>query len=147
MACDMTTGAEEEFRAEVERMRGQLAGGDPAFGLRAVKHYILRGHEVVLADLAEWAVWMERRRWPASRVAETTLDTGPPGWTATRVSTIFLGVDHNFGFDSDARPVLFETMTFGGPLPLEQERCCTWDEAEAQHARKVERVKNLLRLL
>jgi hypothetical protein len=56
------------------------------------------------------------------------------------VSTVFLGIDHRYG--PDGPPVLFETMVFGGPLDQEQERCCTWDEAEMMHARMVERVRN-----
>jgi hypothetical protein len=47
------------------------------------------------------------------------------------VSTIFLGMDHNWG---GGRPLLFETMAFWGACgACEQERCSTWLEAEAQH--------------
>jgi hypothetical protein len=49
------------------------------------------------------------------------------------VSTVFLGLDHSWGFGP---PMLFETMAFwqeeGG---RQQERCSTWAEAEEQHAR------------
>lgn len=55
------------------------------------------------------------------------------------VSTVFLGLDHNFG--GKGPPVLFETMVFGGPLDEEQERYCTREEALAGHAAMVERVK------
>jgi len=37
--------------------------------------------------------------------------------------------------------VLFETMVFGGKLDQEQERYCTYDEAEAGHKTMVERVR------
>ena len=37
--------------------------------------------------------------------------------------------------------MLFETMVFGGSLDQEQDRCTTWDEAEAMHKAVVERVK------
>lgn len=47
------------------------------------------------------------------------------------VSTVFLGIDHGFGFSE--RPVLFETMVFGGLFDQEQWRYCTWDEAAAGH--------------
>jgi hypothetical protein len=47
-----------------------------------------------------------------------------------RVSTVFLGLDHNLYGD---RPELFETMIFGGPHDEEQWRYATWDEAEAGH--------------
>ena len=56
-------------------------------------------------------------------VARTTVDD-------VLVSTIFLGIDHNFG---DGPPLLFETMIFGGTEDSYQERCSTWEEAEEQH--------------
>jgi hypothetical protein len=55
---------------------------------------------------------------------------------------VFLGLDHGFGpIFADGQPeeraVLFETMVFimvGTEKTLQvQERCSTWDEAEAQH--------------
>ena len=63
-----------------------------------------------------------------------------------RVSTVFLGIDHQFG---DGPPLLFETMVFpknenakmGLWHDLDQERYSTWDEAEAGHARMVERAR------
>ena len=50
------------------------------------------------------------------------------------VSTVFLSMDHGFG---KGRPVLYETMIFGGPRDQYQERYCTRAEAEAGHARTV----------
>jgi hypothetical protein len=58
----------------------------------------------------------------------------------SRISTVFLGLDHRF--DEKGPPILFETMVFGGPLDQEQERCCTWDDAEMMHTMMVERVRN-----
>ncbi len=73
-----------------------------------------------------------------------------------RISTVFLGLDHRFG--GEGPPLVFETMVFE-KLPLwkswllylfprlswhyywsqwsdiECERCSTWAEAEAQHAK------------
>lgn len=50
------------------------------------------------------------------------------------VSTIFLGIDHGFGFlDDAAPPILFETMVFGGPRDQEQWRYATWNEAKEGH--------------
>jgi hypothetical protein len=57
----------------------------------------------------------------------------------SRVSTVFLGLDHRFG---EGKPLLFETMVFGGDGDGAQDRCTTWEEAEAMHARMVDRVKN-----
>lgn len=50
-----------------------------------------------------------------------------------RVSTVFLGLDHNF-FDSGP-PILFETMCFKGhnASEFDQRRYATWDEAVAGH--------------
>lgn len=56
-----------------------------------------------------------------------------------RVSTVFLGLDHNMRASGD--PVLFETMIFGGPLDQEQWRYCTYDEAERGHAEAVTQAK------
>ncbi len=50
------------------------------------------------------------------------------------VSTVFLGLDHRFL--GEGPPILFETMAFGRDgSTIAQQRCCTWDEAMAQHAR------------
>lgn len=51
------------------------------------------------------------------------------------VSTVFLGLDHKFG---DGPPMLFETMIFGGEHDQYQERCSTWEEAEAMHKQACE---------
>jgi hypothetical protein len=49
------------------------------------------------------------------------------------VSTVFLGINHNFGFGKDTRPILFETMVFGGKMDDYQYRYYTYDEALAGH--------------
>jgi len=54
------------------------------------------------------------------------------------VSTVFLGVDHNFG---GGPPLLFETMVFRGSLDECQWRYSTWEEAEAGHAAVVAAVE------
>ena len=54
------------------------------------------------------------------------------------VSTVFLGIDHNFS--NQGKPILFETMVFGGEFDGEQERYCTWEEAEKGHKEMVEKV-------
>ncbi len=51
------------------------------------------------------------------------------------VSTVWLGLDHNWG---EGRPLIFETMVFGGPNDQDQYRYSTEAEALAGH---VERVK------
>jgi hypothetical protein len=95
------------------------------------EHYILNGHEPVPVDLMTWARWLEenrdQKRVAIDKVGETT------------VSTVFLGLDHSFG---DGPPLLFETMTFEGPISDECERYTTWDEAVAGHAVMCERVRS-----
>jgi hypothetical protein len=48
-----------------------------------------------------------------------------------RVSTVFLGMDHNS--DHDGPPLLFETMIVGGLLDQFRMRCTTYEEAEVMH--------------
>ena len=94
-------------------------------------HYALVGQTPVpVDDVIEWARWFET----ADRVVrqERFLDLAT-------VSTVFLGLDHAFG--RCRAPVLFETMVFwqdeGG---YEQDRCCTWLEAEEMHRRMAREV-------
>lgn len=84
--------------------------------------YILDGHTPVECDdVLTWGRWFET----ADRhVAQEERD-------GVRVSTVFLGLDHRFG--GDGPPILFETMIFGGPHDEDQNRYCTWEEAEAGH--------------
>lgn len=50
-----------------------------------------------------------------------------------RVSTIFLGLDNSF---LGGPPMIFETATFDhGGRTVDMERCSTYDEAEAMHAK------------
>ena len=88
-------------------------------------NYILDGHNAVRCDnLLEWAKSFETtdRRVALDHVGEV------------EVSTVFLGLDHNF-FVGD--PILFETMIFGGEHDQDQWRHKTWDEAEAFHKQLV----------
>lgn len=92
--------------------------------------YILDGKRAVECHyLMAWAKWFETGD---RRVADETIGDA-------RVSTVFLSLDHSYG---EGPPMLFETMVFGGPLDQEQDRCTTWDEAEAMHAAMVARVKD-----
>ena len=81
-------------------------------------------------DLAAWAKWFET----AYRIVKQQ-QIG-----ASKVSTVFLGLDHNFA--PSGPPILWETMIFGGPLDQEQDRCSgTREQAEAMHERMCDRVK------
>ncbi len=84
------------------------------------------------ADLMEWG-----RRFGMSqrRVAFTGIE-------CLTISTVFLGINHQFF--PGAPPLLFETMIFGDGSDEYQERCSTWEEAEAMHERAVAHAKELL---
>lgn len=51
------------------------------------------------------------------------------------VSTVFLAVDHNFSFNDNSNPILFETMVFGGKCDGKQERYATLGEAKYGHTK------------
>ena len=91
-------------------------------------YYVLRGRRVVPVDGPE-----AFERWDCGgnrRVGDDRVGD-------VRVSTVFLGRDHQFGYGP---PLLFETMVFGGEHDDLQERYSTWDEAEAGHRRVCEMV-------
>lgn len=94
-------------------------------------NYILDGKNPVKCDdLIEWAMWFEKAN---RHVSVTNLPDD------VRVSTVFLGLDHSFGFGS-GKPILFETMIFGGEQDGFCERYETWDEAEVGHQKAIELV-------
>jgi hypothetical protein len=91
--------------------------------------YILVGHRAVPCPwLMKWARWMES----ADRHVRDSFQGD------VRVSTVFLGLDHNFR--ESGPPILFETMVFVGHDSVEQERYSTWAEAEEGHERWVAKV-------
>jgi hypothetical protein len=93
------------------------------------KHYILKKGKIVAVDLMTWAKWME-----VDGARHVKREQIGPSW----VSTVFLGIDHNFG---DGPPILWETMVFGGKLDQEMDRCAgDQDQAEAMHENMVQRV-------
>lgn len=57
------------------------------------------------------------------------------------VSTVFLGTDHSW---DGPRPILFESMIFGGPLDQEQERYATRAEALNGHVALIGRCRAIL---
>lgn len=88
------------------------------------KKYILDGK--IPKEVDDTIAWAKGFEIENRRVAETFPAEG------IRVSTVFLGIDHNF--HGQGAPILFETMIFGGPHNDYQERYSTWEEAEAGHA-------------
>jgi len=91
-------------------------------------HYILKDKKAVPVDLITWAKWFE--------TADLHVAMDEIG--DVRISTVFLGLDHQFG---DGPPLLFETLVFGGKLDDEMDRYTTWEEAEKGHAEMVIKVR------
>ena len=90
------------------------------------------GKPVAEPDSAAWGRWFEA----ADRIVAQDTVCG------VRVSTVFLGLDHNVG---EGAPLLWETMTFmEAPEPAFddlQERYATSEGALAGHNAMVARVK------
>jgi len=82
--------------------------------------------ELVPVELLEWAKWFET----------TDRHVGNDTINGYRISTVFLGLDHNFGVGA---PLLFETMVFGDDDEEDMERYATYEEAEEGHKRFVEK--------
>lgn len=96
--------------------------------------YVLDGHTPVPeTNPQKWSEFFENP--DNRRVAMTKIKD-------VAISTVFLGLDHSF--NPGDKPLLFETMVFGGELNEEQRRCSTWEEAERMHARMVAEVKETL---
>ena len=102
-----------------------------------MKHYMIQpdGAIVETEDVLEWARWLEKHH-RDRKVAQTDSLRPPPGW---QVSTVFLGLEH--GHDSEGKPLLWETMVFGGPLDEECERYSSVEAARVGHDAMVERCK------
>lgn len=99
--------------------------------MRHRKYWILdeNGTPLQVDDVVAWGLWFET----AERHVADDADEG----TGVRVSTVFLGLDHNFGFGGP--PLLYETLIFGGPLDGEMSRYATREEALAGHREMVAR--------
>lgn len=94
------------------------------------------GKTPVLASSPEqWGAFMER--FEAKRVNDCTF-TDPQG-NSVRVSTVFLGLEHNHG---EGKPHLFETMLFGGPFDQDCKRTSTWNEALEMHQDAIAWIKS-----
>jgi hypothetical protein len=95
------------------------------------QEYILKDKKIIPVDFTTWAKWFET----ADR------HVGNNHLRAIHVSTVFLGIDHNFG---EGEPLLFETMIFGGKHDGYQDRYSTYEEAEKGHEKALELVKKSL---
>ena len=74
---------------------------------------------------------------PRRKVAKTILSN------KKIVSTVFLGIDHNFNnLNGKQKPLLFETMVFSNEKnfdELDVDRYSTWEEAKKGHKKMVEK--------
>lgn len=91
------------------------------------------GNPVPVADLLGWGTAM-RTRHAKFNLKHYCWWEGLVPFPFASVSTVFLGLDHSFG---RSRPLLYETMIFGGPLSDEQWRYATEKEARAGHKKAV----------
>lgn len=140
-------------------VEGALKVGSEFFAQRArppvdMGYYVLDDDNNALhvpsggpADTIAWGYWFEQNR--ARRVVAQE-NIGP-----YRVSTVFLGLDHDFrhgicNAGPNPHPILFETMVFessAGELQRAldmQERCSTWNEAQAQHEQVCARIRRTI---
>jgi hypothetical protein len=89
------------------------------------------GKPVPEPDDRAWSLWFEKNT--SARVVAKTDVAG------VVVSTVFLGLDHSFR--ASGRPVLWETMIFGGEHDQSQWRYDSADAAKRHHEAIVESLK------
>jgi hypothetical protein len=100
-----------------------------------MRYYLIDEHGNVrpAATMTEWALWFEAEsKKPHGGLRHVDLTDLPGG---VRVSTVFLGLDHNL-FD-DGPPLIFETMIFNGHHADWQARCSTVEQARECHREAV----------
>ena len=91
---------------------------------------------VVKSSLEEWATFIE------GRLPTNYNHVGDDTINGHRVSTVFLGLCHNFSYHNKI-PIVFETMVFKNDRSsIFQEQYATWKQAEKGHKRTIEWVKN-----
>jgi hypothetical protein len=103
-----------------------------------MRQYILdkNGEPKPAKDLMEWAGWFSNDS--NNRIVKKDKINN------LEVSTIFLGLDHNFSSRHDAVPILWETMIFNDNESIDCERCSGGrEQAEAMHFKMIEKAKSL----
>ena len=124
----------------VDDLDAELAKLEGLLGITRMRYYRLDGHTPIRVEtLKAWA----------DEVAQhdcITALTGIDPWRVdvtkiddVVISTVFLGLDYRMS--RGGPPLLFETKVFGGSLDRFQNRCATWDKAEAMHAEAVALVR------
>jgi hypothetical protein len=85
-----------------------------------MKYYVLSGKEVKEATLDEFSSQMKN-----NQIASTMFGD-------VHVSTVFLGIDHG-SIRGSEKPILFETMIFGGEHDGYLTRYTSYDDAVKGH--------------
>ena len=124
----------------VDDLDAELAKLEGLLGTTRMRYYKLDGHTPIRVEtLKAWADEVAQNDRIAAltgidpwRVAVTKIDD-------VVISTVFLGLDYRVS--RRGPPLLFETRVFGGSLDRFQNRCATWDKAEAMHAEAVALVR------
>jgi len=94
-----------------------------------MRRFILdsNGEPVAEPDLLTWAQWIEDHDQERIVLQSTVGDI--------TISTVFLGLDHNW--KQKGKPLIYETMIFGGSHNYYTKRYSTKEEAETGHAAAV----------
>lgn len=107
-----------------------MTGNPPRYEPPSLGLYVLKYRKPVPCDdLLKWGRWIGHTR---RHVRHTIIGN-------TRISTVFLGLDHSF--TDEALPILFETMIFPDRDDY-QTRCSTWREALKMHWDAVREVED-----
>jgi len=107
-------------------------------------YYILdeHGDPQPCADVRMWGRWFEEASRTRARILAHDRDEGADG-VEILVSTVFLGLDHNFG--ASGPPVLWETLVIGGLLDGLQMRYTSREDAFRGHQDVCRRVSESVR--
>jgi len=104
----------------------------------------LDGEPVAVDDVLIWGEWFERASRDRSRIVKQDFVEEPaPDAVSIRgcvgVSTVFLGLDHNFM--GSGPPILWESLVSGTSLDGEMQRYTSRAAALQGHAALLERVR------
>lgn len=95
-----------------------------------------KGVPVPCPDVKTWGKWMQE-----AGEGRVTLRVAESFVGRARVSTVFLGINHNFG-EAHSFPILWESMAFYPDGKDDQRRCYgTRADALAMHHRMVKRAR------
>jgi hypothetical protein len=103
-------------------------------------YYILdeHGEPQPMTDVLAWGLWFDRASRDRSRIIQQDYVEGTADDQRVGVSTVFLGLDHNF--TATGPPVLWESLVFGTALNGQQRRYTSKAAAIRGHQDLVARV-------